>query len=71
MDELKAQGRIIDAQRLAGPMVSFGTYRQITDTALLDNGTNVLVTGVDIPMKTFLVAVIDQGLCQKMKLITG
>lgn len=53
---------IVRASMLAGPMVQFGTYRQITDTVLEENGINTISTGVEIPLSVFLIAVIDLGL---------
>lgn len=59
---MKATGKMIKVNRLAGPMVKIGTFRLIEDVALLEDGTSLKVTGVDVPLKTFLGAVINEGL---------
>lgn len=60
--EMEAKGKIINAKRLKGPMVPIGTFRLVTDVALQEDGTNLIVYGVDIPIRAFLTAIMRMGL---------
>ena len=62
MIKFEPTGKRVDVLRLNGPMVKIGTFRQGTDVVLSENGTSCIVAWVDIPLKTFLGAIIHEGI---------